>query len=91
MGVDEVPGTSCSAQKERFVEEDFIFASSVSSSRIRCWLEASATGYVGGQDCMSCATSLAICLVASFCGMFWPELRDLWAARRSKSMFLERS
>ena len=70
---------------------DFIFASSASSSRMRCWLATSAEGWAGSQDWSSWATSLAIFWVASFWFTHWPAERDRKVASLSKSTLRVRS
>ena len=71
--------------------DDLTLASSASSSKMRCWLALSATGWEGNQDCISWATSLAMDCVASFWMTVWPEARDLYAASLSKSTFRARN
>ena len=54
-----MPGVSAGVAVSGLVD-DLILANSASSSRMRCWLAASATGWVGSQDCISWATSFAM-------------------------------
>ena len=64
-GVLEVPGGSGGEEASPWAA--LAFASSVSSSKILCWLVGSATVVDGSQDWTCWAISLAICWVASFC------------------------
>ena len=54
-----MPGVSAGVVVSELVD-DLTLANSASSSRMRCWLAVSATGWVGNQDCISWATSLAM-------------------------------
>ena len=90
IGVDEFPGASAVVGDARLFD-NLTLASSASSSKMRCWLALSATGWEGNQDCISWATSFAMDCVASFWMTVWPEARDLYAASLSKSTFRARN
>ena len=49
IGVEACPGTS-GVVGRCWELSDFIFASSASNSRMRCWLALSAVGWEGSQD-----------------------------------------